>query len=53
MSNCQPISKEQLLHIQQQWYSTLIMYNVIMHTCPTYIVHCYDLITSKKNKVGI
>lgn len=48
-----PRSKEHLLHIQQQWCSTLIMYNVIMHTCPTYIIHCYDLITSKKNKVGI
>jgi hypothetical protein len=27
------------------------MYNVIMHTCPTYIIHCYDLITNKKTKL--
>jgi hypothetical protein len=29
------------------------MYNVNMHIGPVYIIHCYDLITSKKIKVGI
>ncbi len=35
-----------------QWYPTLILHNVAMQTCLTYIIHGYNFITSKKNKVG-
>lgn len=47
------ISREHLLHIQQQRYFTPILHNVTMLTCPTCIVHGCDPITSKRNKVGI
>jgi len=46
-------SRKHLLDIQQQWYSTPILHNITMHTCPTCIVHGCNSITSKRYKLGI
>jgi hypothetical protein len=48
-----PKSKQHLLHIQQQWYPTPILHNVIMHIHATYVIHGCHLITNKKNEIGI
>jgi hypothetical protein len=46
-------SRKHLLDIQQQWYLTPILHNITMHTCPTYIVHGCNSITSRRYKLGI
>jgi len=38
---------------QQQGYLTPIFQNITIHTCPIYIFHGCDLITSKKYKLHI
>ncbi len=41
------------MHIQQKWYLTPILHNVTMNISPTYIIHGYNLIIGKRNKLGI